>query len=248
MKFAIEAICNIGAVRKSNQDMILIGNQLIRDEAVEYTIDATERNFFVAVSDGMGGHLGGEVASELVVNHMQTLAAQLPNSLSKTQLYAILNQGIKMLHEGLNAKGEANPAYYQLGATFIGLLIYNGAAYSVNIGDSRLYRLRGGILAQLSNDHSLSNLLNDANIPLNRLANAFGGGAKTIFFDFEEVNLLDNDVMLLCSDGFNNELKFEQIENMLSLNSPLADMVNQAIANGGNDNISAIKICISSVQ
>ncbi|EHQ28358.1 PP2C family protein-serine/threonine phosphatase [Mucilaginibacter paludis] len=244
MNFSIEAICDIGVVRQNNEDMILIGDQVIRDDSAEYAIDAGERNFMIAVSDGMGGHQAGEVASETVLQRMKLAVSGLGNALNPEQLKTYFEVKIKETHQELNAMGEANPAYYKLGATFTSLFIYNKKAFIINIGDSRLYRLRGGLLAQLTNDHSLSDWLNNSDIPRNILANAFGGGVQQIYFDFEETNLLDGDTLLLCSDGLSGELTFDEIETMLASTDPLSVMVNRARANGGRDNISAIKIGI----
>lgn len=244
MNFSIEAICDIGVVRKNNEDMILIGDQLIRDDSAEYAIDAGERNFMIAVSDGMGGHQAGEVASETVLQRMRLAVAGLGNALNPEQLRAYFEVKIKETHQELNAMGQANSAYYNLGATFTGLLMYNKKAFLINIGDSRLYRLRGGLMAQLTTDHSLSDWLNNPAIARNILANSFGGGAHHIYFDFEETNLLDGDTLLLCSDGLSGEISFEDIESILESAQPLSAMVNRARANGGRDNISAIKINI----
>lgn len=244
MKFKIEAICDIGCVRQNNEDMILIGDQLLRDDMIEYTVDPTERNFWIAVSDGMGGHRAGELASEMVLKGMSMVITKLEIGLTFEGVKECLDANIRNIHHQIDQIGLVDPAKHGLGATFTGLLIYEQKGYIINIGDSRLYRLRGGVLACLTNDHSLRNLLNDPSIPQNQLANSFGGGAKKIFFDMDETTLLIGDKILLCTDGLNGELKEPEIEDMLNADMPIAEIINKARENGGNDNISAIKISI----
>ena len=113
----------------------------------------------------------------------------------------------------------------------------------INIGDSRLYRFREGILSQLSRDHSLSEMTNNPDAPKNIIVNSFGAGQK-IFFDFEDIStrILDSDILLLCSDGLTGELTDEEIEPILCQPDSIDILINQAKDHGGKDNISII-IC-----
>lgn len=224
--------------------MVLIGNQFIRDEAVEYTIDATARYFWIAVSDGMGGHQAGELASQTVLENMAYLSNNLPSGLDSDSLKKHLDANIRSIHQSINQMSITDPTRKGLGATFTGLLIYGEKKYIINIGDSRLYRLRGCLLACLTNDHSLRNLLNNPSIPQNHLANSFGGGSDKIFFDFDETTLLSGDIILLCTDGLNGELDDTELENLLNNGFPLSYIIDKARRNGGNDNISAVKIVV----
>ncbi len=244
MKFVIEASSDVGSVRTKNEDMVLIGSHLFRDDHFECAVELAGDPFFLAVADGMGGHELGEIASETVLRKMQELLALLPPGLEEPDLKEFLTGQIRAIHDALNAYAAERQLSRGLGSTFVGLLHYNRKQYLINIGDSRLYRLRGAILAQLSNDHSLSNLLNDPNIPQNQLANSFGGNVTSIFFDLEEVVLFAGDVLLLCSDGLSNEIDQTALEDLLAEHDGVSQLVELAKNNGGRDNISCIKVTV----
>lgn len=243
MKLLIDAVSDVGCIRTNNEDMILVGNQLIRDKAVEYLLEAEEKNFFIAVADGMGGHNSGEIASEFVMQHMAAIVTTFPASLDSLQLKNEVVAHVNRIHEALNQLGITT-THAGLGTTFMGLLFYEGKAFSINIGDSRLYRLRGGVLAQITRDHSLTRMLNDDRISAYTIVNAFGGGVSNIFIDFEDVSLFIDDLILLCSDGLTEELTDDEIESALNNNDNSRILIDYAKSKGGKDNISCIKITI----
>lgn len=245
MKLKINAVSDIGCVRTNNEDMILIGNETLRDKAESYEFDfeSSEYPFIIAVADGMGGRKGGEYASEIVLNEMNRAIRSLPIDLPLSELRSTLKNDIITTHKQLIEEGIKDPTKAGMGSTFIGVLFFQNSIFMINIGDSRLYRFRDGILTQLSRDHSLSEMTNNPDAPKNIIVNSFGAGQK-IFFDFEDISerLLDGDILLICSDGLTGELIDEEIETILTKPDSLDILLNQAKEHGGRDNTSII-IC-----
>lgn len=244
MNLKISAVSDIGIVRTNNEDMILAVDQLIRDSHSEFEFITGIKNCWIAVADGMGGHKAGEVASEFVLREMDNFVDTMPASLNEEDLKTLINALVKNIHGQLNQLGNTQNDAKGLGTTFCGLLIYGEAIYSVNIGDSRLYRFRRDCLVQLTRDHTLRNMLNDPSIPVNQISNSFGGGSEKIFIDFENLSerIFENDIFLLCTDGLSGELTDEEIETSLCNNSSCSELVTAAKEKGARDNVSAVLI------
>jgi serine/threonine protein phosphatase PrpC len=243
MKLILSAVSDIGCVRTNNEDMVLVKDEFVRDGVFTGELETGDDPFFVAVSDGMGGHNAGELASEFVLHRMAAVASELgsdPAELRPRQL----DGPIQEIHASLNAMGTRDPAVAGLGCTFTGVLFRGPKVYSVHIGDSRLYRLRGPFLSQLTRDHTVANMLGTNSAPRNQIVNSFGGGAAGIFFDFEDLTdrVMPGDRLLLCSDGLTGEVTDEQMSRALSEGAGTGDLAEAAKAAGGRDNVSCVLI------
>jgi len=250
MRLSIDAICDKGLVRDTNQDMILVGTEMLRDQAKSYEFDfvSSDAPFIVAVADGMGGCQGGECASQLVAEGMKKAIGELPGNLDSTGLKCVLGEKIKSIHSLLLTQNGVTLETSEMGSTFVGLLFYNDGIFFINIGDSRLYRFRDGILVQLSKDHSLAAVLDDPTMAKNIVINSFGGGER-IFFDFEDISerTFEGDVFLLCSDGLNSEVQDEEIETILRNQDSHSLLVNHAKRKGGKDDMSVVVLKLISL-
>ena len=128
-----------------------------------------------------------------------------------------------------------------MGSTFNGLLFYGNKIFNINIGDSRFYRFRDGILKQMSKDHSLAEVTgldrNESHVLLNSV-----GGGETVFVEMTNVTdyILENDIILLCSDGLSDMVSNDEIEKVLIKNAATSDLLDKAKVNGGQDNISIV--------
>ncbi|CAN1557245.1 PTC1 Serine/threonine protein phosphatase [Flavobacteriaceae bacterium] len=245
MKLIINTISDIGNVRQNNEDMILVGNEFLRDASKSYEFDfeSSEHPFLIAIADGMGGHKGGAYASEIVLTEMNKVIRDLKGELSNADLKDFLNERITAIHTKLLDEGAKDVEKTGMGSTFVGILFFQNSIFLINIGDSRLYRFREGILTQLSRDHSLSEMTNNPDAPKNIIVNSFGAGQK-IFFDFEDISqrILHNDKILLCSDGLNSELTDDEIESLISDAPDPIRLVDAAKNKEGKDNVSVIII------
>lgn len=232
-----------GRVRTNNQDRFLI---------------VDDRLFIVA--DGMGGHVGGEVAAQLTV---ETLARLGPgDDLLKAD--SVVAQ-VEMANLGILTRAQSEPDLRGMGTTLTGIAVVEGDATTpalllvINVGDSRTYWLRGGDLEQLSEDHSVVGELQregklsavDARTHKSRsvLTRALGV-EPDVECDVLEIVPFVGDRFLICSDGLPTELTDQTIASTLrQLRDPqeaAAALVREAVDHGGRDNVTVIVVDVVS--
>lgn len=246
MKLKISAISDKGCVREHNEDMVLIGDDMFRDDKREVVVELQDKTkFFVAVADGLGGHNAGEVASEIVLQKISEKIKTLEDGLTEKDIAEKISHWAREIHSYILNEGNKDISKKGMGSTLIGVLFYNNVAYYMNVGDSRLYRYRRGNLMQISRDHSLRELTGDEKVPSNIILNSFGGGEK-IFVDCAPVGgkILNGDILLLCSDGLSNMVSDDEIEELLSDEKAIDKLLAKAKDRGGEDNISIVLIYI----
>jgi len=223
--------------------MLLVGADTIRDGSCEKVVElgGAAPPFALAVADGIGGHHAGEVASERVLGELIALVAGLQPGLSVQSIGRLVERWVADVHASLVADGRDNPERAGMGSTLVALLVYEGRFYVLNVGDSRLYRFRGGNLAQLTRDHSLREMTGNTTAADNVIINSLGGGGR-VFVDFGPAGgkVLDGDVFMLCSDGLSGMVKDDQLEELLSSSVTAGELVDSAKRAGGEDNISVV--------
>lgn len=239
----LSAACRIGCVRHDNEDMILAGYQFIRDDEYRTQLELGERDrYMMAVADGMGGHLSGEVASSDVLHNLQFFFSDLPVGLNASSFNEMIVGWLESINMILDSKGKADEQYKGMGTTLVALAYYDGDFYSMNCGDSRLYRLRNEELVQLTTDHSLSSLMGDQKHS-SVITNCIGGGCTSSYIDVVHiVDIQDGDTYLLCSDGLTDMMSDNRLSILLAEGADANDLCNAAIVRGGFDNVSACLI------
>lgn len=195
------------------------------------------------VADGMGGYASGEVASDLVKRTLleSADAADLPGAVMKA-------------HAQIVAAAEAHAEYAGMGSTVVAVQIGHRTATVVWVGDSRAYLWRRGTLQPLTRDHSVGEVLRDAeNLsetqlrrhPLRHKVIQSLGKDEPVP-SVGETPLRRGDWILLCSDGLSGELRDNEIADLLgsqaSLDSAADALVNGALTKGGNDNITVVLV------
>lgn len=244
MKIYISAISDVGSVREKNEDMILVDQTIFRDGRYVQEFKADESNYcFVAVADGVGGHCAGEIASELTLNLLKDKISALKHNLTVDEIRDQITNWMHEIHNQLRTDADKSINTRGMGTTLIGVLIYEGSTYYLNIGDSRLYSLTKSEFIQVSRDHTLREFTGDPTVPPNIIVNSVGGDVS-IFCDFAEVTVPKEDdfSLLLCSDGLSDMLSNKSIKKIMQQPDPLEKLVDEAIRKGGKDNISAIHI------
>jgi serine/threonine protein phosphatase PrpC len=226
------AITDIGMKRKVNQDAFLI------DE---------EAGLFL-VADGMGGHRGGEVASQLAVQVIQEFC--LANS--KLPPAERLNQAINASCERIFNKSAQNEELQGMGTTILALLVENGEACLGQVGDSRGYLMAAGKLWQITEDHSLLNEeLRSGRLGANQIQSYQFKNVITRSVGYENKVSVDvyrrvlkpGDIFLLCTDGLSGLVAVEELEVEIRKNGieqGLKNLINLANSRGGDDNITAL--------
>lgn len=242
----ITASSRKGQVRTNNEDMLLVGEQLIRNGRMSKTFSTREADrFMLAVADGMGGHNSGEVASADTLSNLRFYFTDLPVGLTTSTFNEVIYEWLASINNFLDAKGRCSEVYRNMGTTLVALAYYAGEFYWMNCGDSRLYRLHDGHLSQITTDHSLNTLLGESQHS-NYITNCIGGGCKNSYIDVVKCTdiVQPGDTFLLCSDGLSDMLPDDKIASLLKEGNE-ADAICQAADDaGGRDNITVIVIHI----
>jgi protein phosphatase len=208
-----------------------------------------ERGHVFIVADGMGGHAAGERASELaadIIPHTYQKLRDLPVSQA-------LKEAVQEANKVIHQRGLANPDFQGMGTTTTALVLLPDRAMAAHVGDSRLYRLRGNQLQQLSFDHSvlweLSAAGHDAsqfapdNFLKNRITRSLGPKSE-VDVDLEgPFPLQAGDTFLLCSDGLSGQVSDQELGKTLRCLPPEEAaplLVNLANLRGGPDNITVV--------
>ncbi len=201
------------------------------------------------VADGMGAHAAGELASKLAVDN-------IPHTYFKLRdLYppAALRQAIREANATIHAKGQSSIGFQGMGTTCSCLVLLPQGALVAHIGDSRIYRLRGDYLEQLTFDHSLvwemaaAGQMAEADVPSYIPKNVITrslGPHPSVHIDLEgPYSAETGDIFLMCSDGLSGPVTDEEMGVILRCLAP-ADaaetLVDLANFRGGPDNISMI--------
>ncbi len=247
MRIPITAICDVGLVRDNNEDMVLIGSETVRDGrlTVQEEIDGI---LAVAVADGMGGAAAGEVASAEASRRLHD-AVESIQSTDPEHLRDYFADWTETVQRELQQQGRQDPSKLGMGTTLVALLLISGqdgtAGYCLNVGDSRLYRLRDGKLRRLTRDHTLRELGGQPRAPSHILLNAFGG-TQDVFADFERIDPspAPGDVFLLSSDGLHDVVAHPVIEKTLKKDPDAAPerLVRAAKEKGAPDNVSVVVV------
>ena len=271
--FTVEthATSHIGRVRKGNEDNYLLLD--ITDAKVwtssqedgEFVIETQQfeiddNGVVMAVSDGMGGALAGEVASTMAVETVseKLLGADIDDTLAPDahdhHLINRLHEATVFANQLIHHQGRTDPQFQGMGATFTGIGVTPAAADIIQVGDSRAYLVRNKKIYQVTKDQSLVQQLIDAqqisaeeaethtlkNVILQAL-----GAQNEIYPVSVRIVPCREDVFLLCSDGLSNKVSAAEMqrivnENFDSLQSACAELIKLANENGGEDNITVV--------
>ena len=238
---------DIGKLRKGNQDSF--GIYEIGEDAL-----------LIAVCDGMGGAAGGEEASHrsLEAFSEEIKAVLLPRVKDEkldcdgVDLKLLLENAVSCANKAVFDEAKLRPELSGMGTTIVALLYTKKGSYSVNIGDSRMYRICGGKIEQLTHDHSYVQYLVDiGKLTAEEAKNSSNrniimravGTEEEIKADIESVETdFEGEVyFLLCSDGLTGMVQDDEICKIVSGEGTPEEKVNSLIeaanAGGGADNI-----------
>ncbi len=240
-RIILTAASRVGCVRSNNEDMVLAYDKFIRSDAhqTEFLTENIDR-FVIALADGMGGHQAGEVASEETLSNLKFFIDDLPLGLTSGEFHEMMLEWLKSINQIINSRGLVDHSKLEMGTTLVGILYYGGRYYWMNCGDSRLDRFRNGKLKQITTDHSLNNMVNGKQKHSNVITNCIGAGIRNSYLDFFDFtdDILAGDTYLLCSDGLNDMVTDDIIEQLLREGCTANRLCEAAIDNGGYDNVS----------
>ncbi len=242
----ISAASWTGCVRRQNEDMVLVGNKFIREESYKTRLLLSrEDRFLSAVADGMGGHNRGDVASNDTLRNLQYFFYDIPSCLSISDFNEAIVGWLDSVNNYIASKGRADEQFKGMGTTLVGMVYYNGEFYSMNCGDSRMYRYHDGQLLQLTTDHSLSNMTGSGKRS-NFITNCIGGGCHSSYIDMVQMtnDVHSGDVYLLCSDGLTDMVPDQRLCELLGEKADADALCSAAIEAGGLDNVSCSVITV----
>jgi len=243
-RLKVAAITHQGKAREHHEDSIAVESWVcsVPMEDVRLFEFSLERPVLCLVADGMGGHAAGEVASRYAADRFAT---EIEGRNLDDDDLSVLLQGI---NKELFNRMAANPAVTGMGTTVAGLLAQGGGAQNLvfNVGDSRVYRVQDGFLAQLSTDDVAgARTTGDGTIvKTGRITQALGGAST--YMEILPHVLNDKSCVgrtyLLCSDGLTDMVSLDDMEASLmpDLVSSVRNLFAKAMAGGGHDNISIL--------
>jgi serine/threonine protein phosphatase PrpC len=249
MKFA--ALTDVGRARQNNEDAFQItdlsSGATFEASPLEATIKVGQRGALLALSDGMGGHAGGEIASAVVISSLREGLQASGQGQTEQRLDAAIrgaNAEVAAAAKRRNKRG--------MGATLTAVLVDESGAYVAEVGDSRAYLLRAGQLKQLTHDQSLVQMMVDIGLctkeqaehsPQKNILLQAMGSEPEVRAAIGHVSLRRRDKMLLCSDGVSNAVTDDELRQILEANEPNAAclrLVGLANERGGADNLTAV--------
>ena len=226
MRTRVGATTDVGQVRDGNEDAILINDPLY------------------AVADGMGGHRGGEVASNLALQTVEQMFAQRQGTLTEQ---------VERANRAVFERSQSDRDVSGMGTTLTAALIEGGAVRLAHVGDSRAYLFRGGKLQLLTEDHTLVHRMvvegeitetEAENHPHRSVLTRALGVEGDVRVDETKVEVREGDRLLLCTDGLTGMLSEDEIESILQhVRDPqeaVDRLVREANRAGGIDNITAV--------
>jgi protein phosphatase len=219
---------DVGLVRSRNEDAYLA---------------QPERGLW-AVADGMGGHAFGDLASRAVVDGL----AGLPPPASLADFVEAARAELARVNRSLREEAYTRQVPV-MGSTVVALLACGVDTACLWAGDSRIYLYRDGRLQQLTRDHSqaeerLARGEDVATASPNMITRAIGA-SETIEFDVATLTARHGDIFLLCSDGLSNPVAEQAIADTLAPGAcamAAQELVAQALANGGRDNMTVVVV------
>jgi serine/threonine protein phosphatase PrpC len=233
--FATAAKSAVGLVRAGNEDSAMTSRALI------------------AVADGMGGHAAGEVASRIAI----TTLAQESEVFTKSEIDVessddLFSSTLTLIDATISEYAIENPELAGMGTTLSALFLRGTAVAALHVGDSRIYRIRGNSLEQLSTDHTvIAELLAQGTITESEIAThpqrsvltqvLMGDGRNEPLLSIYEVKA--DDRFILCSDGLSTVLSDKEIKAIAkgkARGAAVDALIDAAYINGAPDNVTVI--------
>jgi protein phosphatase len=209
----------------------------------------------LVVADGSGEHVGEGAVSELAVHSIETVVLESLAWLIKDAFVAEeLTAALCRADSVVRAMSALRAAPEGMGSTVTLAYIVNDLLYVAHVGDSRCYLFRDGVLTQLTNDHTVPaplELVRSEGAPEPSLrsrrgvvANAIGGNTAGVMVELHKLELLENDVVLLCTDGLTDQLEEARLADVLEAEPDPARacrlLLDAALATGARDDVTAI--------
>ena len=260
----VTPLTDVGRKRRHNEDNHLIlpldGSRAPQSGEAS-TLSLRGPGLLLMVADGMGGHQGGEVASQACVENLaREIVPRVRDCGSGSpDLHSALQEAVVATHQAVFSLTKEHVGKEKMGTTLTAVLVCGARAAVAQVGDSRAYLYRGGALVLLTQDQTIGNRLrhqgDDPSMVsghIKELLTQAVGAQAEINVVMTGVDLEAEDLLLLCSDGLYKVVSPQELVDILEGEIPLAEKARQLIArgneNGGPDNITVILAEISALE
>ena len=244
------AVSDIGHIRKRNEDAYAVYGPFVEKS------DFKNGEMLFVVADGIGGHSCGDLASQMVCSGFSSFSSTTSKETTPKEWSRRMADHIHSIDSSVRARATGDPACADMGTTLSSLLIVGGFGVIAHVGDSRIYRMRGDRLRQLTTDHTfVQEMIEEGeltkesavNHPLrNVLTKAVGTQEPLENIEIKVIAIKQGDRFLLASDGLHDMVTVADIEMILNGSrepEPSArQLVAAALKNGGRDNITVIVV------
>ena len=264
MKISFAALTDTGLVRQNNEDNYVVcvmekGKAFLPPPASgEGEAETNGRGILLAVADGMGGALAGEVASRMAVETLSEAAKEISAEEDQDAARDLILKGIAAANELIYEASASNPQQRGMGTTLTVALIRDGHIQFFQVGDSKGFIGREGHLHQMTEDQSLiGKLIHDKVITPEDAEQLEGGrniilqalGAEpSVKVDVSTSTLVEGDSVLLCTDGLHGCVKQKELEEMVGKAADSGklceDLIREANDRGGPDNITVVTVSV----
>ena len=225
-RFRVGVCSHAGVVRSANEDDYLLASAAAPDF------------LFAGVADGMGGLAGGAEASRTA---LRAIAAEALEAAGGGEVAAALRAGFAAAARRVAETSATVPALRDMGTTATVLCFAGDLAHVGHVGDTRLYRARGGAFERLTQDHAVRE-------PDNRLTRCIGAGRRDVVADELAVPIAPGDRFVLLSDGVWSVLGDGALQRVAARGDASAAaeaLVAQALAHGSTDNATAVVVDVA---
>jgi PPM family protein phosphatase len=251
-------LSDVGLIRTNNEDSFLIAtpsSDFGNHNPAEFNGVIPENGAMFIVADGMGGAQAGEIASRMAVD---TVARNFINALQKKELLdqqtlvSALTETIQQANELIFKEGQKNSEYNGMGTTLTAATIYGTSIFFAQLGDSRAYLARKGVISQMTKDQSLvAQMVASGSLtpeeakshPQRNVILQALGIQSQVDVAISIAELKRGDQIVLCSDGLSGKVDAEEMREFLERFEPKAacqGLVRMARERGGEDNITVI--------
>ncbi len=235
------SLSDLGKTRPNNEDFAT--TELYNDYAI------------LILADGMGGHSGGEIASDIAVKSaMEYIKSKLEKNLSSKEILSVLREAVKKANEEVYKASENDKELFGMGTTIDICVIKEKDVFIAHVGDSRVYKItKKGEIEKITRDHSLVEYMVEtgaitpeeaAHHPQKNIITRALGTNPLVEADTFTTQIDKSDKLLLCTDGLTNMVEEERIADLLSQSkspdSAAKSLVEEANKKGGTDNITVI--------
>ncbi|MES2504921.1 MAG: Stp1/IreP family PP2C-type Ser/Thr phosphatase [Myxococcota bacterium] len=231
---------DVGQKRERNEDAYLL--------LPEYDL--------YAVADGMGGHVGGEKASQLATQSIKELVLENLNHIDHAEAPKLLGDSVRAASKRIFEETFVHPELKGMGTTATALLLESEQAILAHVGDSRAYLIREGELEQITEDHSLvqeqfrSGLISLEQARHSRFRNIITrclGFEDDVDVDMMVLTPQPDDIFVLCTDGLTTLVEDKEILQTIANNDQQIagqKLIDLANSRGGNDNITVLLVYV----